>query len=86
MTYCLMCNIIGTMSSTRLIGLLVGSLESRRHVKGHDAGRQAQIETCGRNALGGVALITISLPSPGGSANKVEDGIVSWPALEGAWQ
>ena len=35
---------------------------------------------------GVVALITTSLPPPGGSANKIADGIVSCPALEGAWQ
>ena len=35
---------------------------------------------------GAVAFMTTSFPPPGGSANKVADGIVSCPALEGAWQ
>src|ERR1700691_306852 len=35
---------------------------------------------------GAVALVTSSLPPPGGSASKAADGIVSCPALEGAWQ
>jgi hypothetical protein len=35
---------------------------------------------------GALVFITTSEPPPGGIANRIEDGTVSCPALDGAWQ